>query len=138
MSMKTNPNITEPRALQWLLIGVALLFLLLMLVVPLAAVFFEALKGGWDLYVASLVDAEAKSAIRLTLITAAIVLWNTVYIERAVDALREQGQVIEDDHLQYLSPLGWEHINLTGDYVWNTQNNLGNGKFRPLSNMDEW
>ncbi len=74
MSMKTNPNITEPRALQWLLIGVALLFLLLMLVVPLAAVFFEALKGGWGLYVASLVDAEAKSAIRLTLITAAIVV----------------------------------------------------------------
>lgn len=74
MSMKTNPNITEPRALQWLLIGVALLFLLLMLVVPLAAVFFEALKGGWDLYVASLVDEEAQSAIRLTLITAAIVV----------------------------------------------------------------
>ena len=45
-----------------------------MLVVPLAAVFFEALKGGWDLYVASLVDEEAQSAIRLTLITAAIVV----------------------------------------------------------------
>ena len=74
MSMKTNPNITEPRSLQWLLIGVALLFLLVMLVVPLAAVFFEALKGGWELYVASLVDAEAQSAIRLTLITAAIVV----------------------------------------------------------------
>ncbi len=74
MSMKTNPNITEPRPLQWLLIGVALLFLLVMLVVPLAAVFFEALKGGWELYVASLVDTEAQSAIRLTLITAAIVV----------------------------------------------------------------
>ena len=74
MSMKTNPNITEPRSLQWLLIGVALLFLLVMLVIPLAAVFFEALKGGWELYVASLVDAEAQSAIRLTLITAAIVV----------------------------------------------------------------
>ena len=74
MSMKTNPNITKPRSLQWLLIGVALLFLLVMLVIPLAAVFFEALKGGWELYVASLVDAEAQSAIRLTLITAAIVV----------------------------------------------------------------
>ena len=74
MSMKTNPNITEPRSLQWLLIGVALLFLLVMLVIPLAAVFFEALKGGWELYIASLVDAEAQSAIRLTLITAAIVV----------------------------------------------------------------
>ena len=83
-------------------------------------------------------EQQQYRASGLNLITAAIVLWNTVYIERSVNALREQGQVIDDDHLQYLSPLGWEHINLTGDYVWNTQNNLGNGKFRPLSNMNEW
>ena len=44
--MKTNPNITEPRPLQWLLIGIALLFLAVMLVIPLTAVFAEALKGG--------------------------------------------------------------------------------------------
>ena len=73
-SMKTNPNITEPRPLQWLLIGIALLFLAVMLVIPLAAVFAEALKGGWQLYLASLSDPEALSAIKLTLITAAIVV----------------------------------------------------------------
>ena len=73
-SMKTNPNITEPRPLQWLLIGIALLFLAVMLVIPLAAVFVEALKGGWRLYLASLSDTEALSAIKLTLITAAIVV----------------------------------------------------------------
>ena len=73
-SMKTNPNITEPRPLQWLLIGIALLFLAVMLVIPLAAVFVEALKGGWRLYLASLSDPEALSAIKLTLITAAIVV----------------------------------------------------------------
>jgi len=73
-SMKTNPNITEPRPLQWLLIGIALLFLAVMLVIPLAAVFAEALKGGWRLYLASLSDPEALSAIKLTLITAAIVV----------------------------------------------------------------
>ena len=72
--MKTNPNITEPRPLQWLLIGIALLFLAVMLVIPLAAVFAEALKGGWRLYLASLSDPEALSAIKLTLITAAIVV----------------------------------------------------------------
>jgi TnpA family transposase len=54
----------------------------------------------------------------LNLVVAAIVLWNTVYLERAVKALRERGQVISDDLLAHLSPLGWEHINLTGDYVW--------------------
>ena len=73
-SMKTNPNITEPRPLQWLLIGIALLFLAVMLVIPLAAVFVEALKGGWRLYLASLSDTEALSAIKLTLLTAAIVV----------------------------------------------------------------
>ena len=73
-SMKTNTNITEPRPLQWLLIGIALLFLAVMLVIPLAAVFAEALKGGWRLYLASLSDPEALSAIKLTLITAAIVV----------------------------------------------------------------
>lgn len=72
--MKTNPNITEPRPLQWLLIGIALLFLAVMLVIPLAAVFAEALKGGWRLYLASLSDPEALSAVKLTLITAAIVV----------------------------------------------------------------
>ena len=73
-SMKTNPNITEPRPLQWLLIGTALLFLAVMLVIPLAAVFAEALKGGWRLYLASLSNPEALSAVKLTLLTAAIVV----------------------------------------------------------------
>jgi TnpA family transposase len=54
----------------------------------------------------------------LNLVVAAIVLWNTVYLERSVKALRERGEVIPDDLVAHLSPLGWEHINLTGDYVW--------------------
>lgn len=54
----------------------------------------------------------------LNLIVAAIVLWNTVYLERAVAALREHGITIDDESLAHLSPIGWEHINLTGDYTW--------------------
>ena len=72
--MKTNLNITEPRWLQWLLIGTALAFLLLMLVIPLAAVFYEALREGWQTYLESLTNPEARAAIRLTLIAAAIVV----------------------------------------------------------------
>ncbi len=34
--------------------------------------------------------------------------------------------------LQHLSPLGWEHINLTGDYVWRQDRKVRAGKFRPL------
>ena len=64
--------------------------------------------------------------------TAAIVLWNTVYLERATSALRTHGQAVNDAMLQYLSPLGWEHINLTGDYLWRSSAKIGAGKFRPL------
>ena len=48
-----------------------------------------------------------------------IVLWNTVYLENAVNLLKSQGVIIPDEYLQHLSPMGWEHINLTGDYIWN-------------------
>jgi len=54
----------------------------------------------------------------LTLVTAAIVLWNTVQIDRVIDAMRAEGEVIPDAMLPFLSPLGWQHINLTGDYIW--------------------
>ena len=54
----------------------------------------------------------------LTLVTAAIVLWNTVQIAKAIHAMRAEGEEIPDVMLPFLSPLGWQHINLTGDYIW--------------------
>lgn len=68
----------------------------------------------------------------LNLVTAAIILWNTIYLERAIKALRQNGQNIDENLLQHVSPLGWEHINLTGDYIWSTSKKLGNGYFRRL------
>ena len=69
----------------------------------------------------------------LTLVTAAIVLWNTVYLERAIASMRTRDDIVVDDELlKYLSPLGWEHINLTGDYVWKKSSKIKDGKFRPL------
>ena len=55
----------------------------------------------------------------LNLAVAAIVLWNTVYLENAVNLLKSEGVIIPEEYLQHLSPMGWEHINLTGDYIWN-------------------
>ncbi len=68
----------------------------------------------------------------LNLVVAAIVLWNTVYLERAVAAIRETGQAVSDETLAHLSPLKWEHINLTGDYHWRKDAGLRNSKLRPL------
>jgi TnpA family transposase len=68
----------------------------------------------------------------LNLAVAAITLWNTVYLGRAVDQLRSQGAVIDDALLAHIAPLGWEHITFNGDYVWPTEP-LQNA-FRPLRN----
>ena len=63
---------TEPVWVRRLLITLALLFLSLFLFVPLVSVFFEAFKKGWEVYVAAITEADAVSAIWLTL-TAAII-----------------------------------------------------------------
>ena len=63
---------TEPVWVRRLLITLALLFLSLFLFVPLVSVFFEAFKKGWEVYVAAITEADAVSAIWLTL-TAAVI-----------------------------------------------------------------
>jgi hypothetical protein len=68
----------------------------------------------------------------LNLLVAAIILWNTVYLQRAIDYLRGQDYEATPSDLAHLSPLGWEHINLTGDYHWETSPTLGPDQFRPL------
>ena len=62
----------------------------------------------------------------------AIILWNTVYLERAIRLLQQKGRSISDELLVHLSPLGWEHINLTGDYIWHANRRVLKGHFRPL------
>ncbi len=63
---------TEAPWVRWLLIGLALAFMLLFLVLPLAAVFAEALRKGLGAYLEGLREPDAWSAIRLTLLTAVI------------------------------------------------------------------
>jgi sulfate transport system permease protein len=69
-----NDATTESPFVRTLLIIVALLFLLFFLVLPLAIVFQGAIAGGVRLYLNALVDPAALAAIRLTLLTAAIVV----------------------------------------------------------------
>src|SRR3954469_14842937 len=77
-------------------------------------------------------EAQQHRASGLALVTAAIALWNTVYLGRAQDALHRRGEAVPDALLAHLAPLGWQHINLTGDYFWGTETNLGLDGFRPL------
>ncbi|MEX3946719.1 sulfate ABC transporter permease subunit CysW [Paraburkholderia sp. EG287B] len=71
-STRRPDPVTESAWVRWLLTGIALAFLALFLVVPLVAVFWQALSKGIGFYFTSLVDPDALAAIRLTLITAAI------------------------------------------------------------------
>lgn len=76
---------------------------------------------------------QLRRASGLTLVLAAIVLWNTVYIDKAVSYLRDKGQGPSDEHLAHLSPLGWQHINFIGDYFWQPQQGLSKQNLRPLN-----
>lgn len=77
-------------------------------------------------------ENQRHRASGLNLVVGAIVLWNTVYLERAVAAIRLKGQSVSDEALAHLSPLKWEHINLTGDYHWRKDAGLRKRKLRPL------
>src|SRR3989338_3836386 len=61
----------EPRAFQWLLIGIVLVFLFIFLILPLAVVLIAALEKGGGVYLKSITDRDTMAAIRLTLLTAA-------------------------------------------------------------------
>jgi TnpA family transposase len=80
-------------------------------------------------------EQQRYRASGLNLLTSAIVLWNTVYLERVANTLRKQRLDLDEALFSYLSPLGWEHINLTGDYLWRNDVRIGAGKFRPLRPM---
>ena len=66
--------ITEPRATRAALIGIAVLFLGLFVVLPLVLVFVGALRGGFRIYLSSLRDPDALSALRLSMGVALIVV----------------------------------------------------------------
>jgi len=78
------------------------------------------------------VEAQQYRASGLALVTAAIALWNTVYLDRALDDLRCGSEMIPEGLLAHLAPIGWQHINLTGDYLWDVDVGLAPDGFRAL------
>ena len=78
-------------------------------------------------------ENQQHRASGLNLLVTAIILWNTRYLNRAIAALRE-AEDIPDHLLAHLSPLGWEHVNLTGDYIWAPGDHLTENAdgYRPL------
>lgn len=78
--MSLRPSTTESLPTRILLISGAVCFLGLFLLIPLGLVFVEAFRRGWEVFHASLTDRYAMSAIRLTLLAAAIAVpFNTLF-----------------------------------------------------------
>jgi hypothetical protein len=67
------------------------------------------------------------------LLRQAVVLWNAAQVERAIRHMRARGEKIPNELLPYLAPLGWQHINLTGDYIWTESLRLDGEGFWPLT-----
>ena len=76
-------------------------------------------------------QGQSHRASALNLVAGAIVLWNTTYLEAARLQLERSGRPVPDELLRHLSPLSWQHINLTGDYLWTDAEEPG-PELRPL------
>lgn len=70
----------------------------------------------------------------LGLVVNIIVLWNTIYIDAALQQLRENGYQVEPEDVARLSPLVFDHINLLGRYAFSIPDPVRRGKLRPLRN----
>jgi hypothetical protein len=69
----------------------------------------------------------------LNLLIAAIILWNTRYLEQTFVELERQGADVSPTIVAHVAPLGWEHVGLTGeDNVWSDGQQPSNGSLRPL------
>jgi TnpA family transposase len=77
-------------------------------------------------------ENQQTRAAALNLVTAAIILFNCRYLGHAVEEMRRRGSQIDPAMLSRLSPLGWDRINLTGDYVWSDHLDLDANGLMPL------
>ncbi len=77
-------------------------------------------------------ENQQTRAAALNLVTAAIILFNCRYLGSAVEEMRRRGTPIDPAMLSRLSPLGWDRINLTGDYVWSDRLDLDDNGLMPL------
>ncbi len=68
----------------------------------------------------------------LGLVVNVLILWNTLYMDRALEHLRHQGLDINPEDIARLSPLGHIHINMLGRYYFELAKALQEGGFRPL------
>jgi TnpA family transposase len=78
-------------------------------------------------------EAQQYRASGLNLVIAAIVYWNSTYMADAVAHLRARGEFVPEDLLAHTSPVAWEHIAFSGDFLWDRAAQATNRKPLNLS-----
>jgi hypothetical protein len=68
----------------------------------------------------------------LGLVVNIIVLWNTLYMDRILADLRAKGQTFTDEDVARLSPLRYEHLSFLGRFLFELDEPLARGEWRPL------
>ncbi len=68
----------------------------------------------------------------LGLVVNAVALWNSFYLDRAVEHLREQGEEAREEDLARVSPLAREHVHVLGRYQFTLEESVAEGGMRPL------
>lgn len=71
----------------------------------------------------------------LGLVRNMIVLWNTIYLQAALNQLPANGELVQDADVAKLSPLLYEHINMLGRYSFSMPEAVAKGELRPLRDL---
>ncbi|PEM20328.1 Tn3 family transposase [Bacillus wiedmannii] len=77
------------------------------------------------------IQHQLQRASALNIIINAISIWNTLHLTKAVEYQKQTGS-FNEDLLHHMSPLGWEHINLLGEYHFNSEKIVSLDSLRPL------
>lgn len=77
------------------------------------------------------IQHQLQRASALNIIINAISIWNTLHLTTAVEYKKQTGS-FNEDLLHHMSPLGWEHINLLGEYHFNSEKVVSLDSLRPL------
>lgn len=74
---------------------------------------------------------QLQRASALNILINAISIWNTTYLQKAINYLKST-DCFNEDLLKHIAPLGWEHINFLGEYTFDVRNVLETDELRPL------
>ena len=75
---------------------------------------------------------QLQRASALNIIINAISVWNTVYLQSAIDYLKSKND-LDENLIKHIAPLGWAHINFLGEYHFDLKNIPKNNQMKPLN-----